>query len=191
MDIQNGDRKCTAVQMNFVARHGSRFPGATNMKQYTELHQKLVANMESDTYTFIRNWENPFREEDEWKLSDLGRDEMKYLGRNFATALFDLLKSNDTKVLCKVSNTSRAIESAEKFMKSVSSKVLNEGMSLELYVDERTVRPFNSCPKYTDEVRNNDSILNEMQTFEKGSEYRSILDAIGQRLDLGTKLTPG
>ena len=147
--------------------------------------------MESDTYTFIRNWENPFREEDEWKLSDLGRDEMKYLGRNFATALFDLLKSNDTKVLCKVSNTSRAIKSAEEFMKSVSSKVLNEGMALELYVDERTVRPFNTCPRYTDEVRNNDSVLIEMQTFEKGSEYQSILNAIGQRLDLGTKLTPG
>ena len=53
---------CKPVQVNLVARHGARFPGAEDIRKYSILQEKMnrYAGLYAPPYAWMGTWKNPY-----------------------------------------------------------------------------------------------------------------------------------
>ena len=109
---------CSAVHVNGLIRHGSRYPGLDDVEEISQVHEKLVAVMEPDVNPGLYNWVNQFPTNNNKALSHFGEDEQKALGHRIAKKLHTLFVDEDfTSFKFLVSSAIRTMQSASSFMK--------------------------------------------------------------------------
>ncbi|KAK3089876.1 hypothetical protein FSP39_007278 [Pinctada imbricata] len=181
-------KTCRAVQLQFIARHGSRFTDASNMRKYTSVHSKLIESGQNSEHPFLNTWTNDYNEDKAWELTALGMDEMRYLGAKYGKSLYDLFQMAGSRRFTS-SNTSRAIDSANEFKNGINEELGRQNTLTPVKTDERRIRFYNGCPRYTKDVRSNDALLSQMTKFEEGNEFKSVIENVKRRLQISTPLT--
>jgi hypothetical protein len=59
MAVNIKGKTCKAVQLNYIGRHGARFPGKEDFHYFDELRNRIVDNSVDTEYTpFLQNWQD-------------------------------------------------------------------------------------------------------------------------------------
>ena len=167
-------KTCTAVHLNYVGRHGSRLTGDDDILGYTKLWEEIKSHRDNtNNFTFIATWENRYPVENASRLTNLGRQELFYLGRNYGKGLKTLLENGieDSNILAtrKIRTQTSAVEFFAGLTDSVTGQ---QWRNRTPDVRNDLLRSYDGCEKYETEVDDNDAIRKEMYDFQKGSRYQ-------------------
>ena len=122
--FEHEDKTCQVVHLNAVLRHGARFPSLKWIKRMTVLHKKLTENGVDEQFPFLKTWTNPFPEESDKIIAELGQQEHEMLGERFAHR-FNLLFDEDMdSIRIVTSSKQRSYASSLAFYTGLSQTVL-------------------------------------------------------------------
>lgn len=185
------DETCAPIQINFVIRHGTRYPTADAMKRITSLaamakdHDSWLSwhGVKGDALTppfdQLSDWEAPWENRDAGNLVPGGISEMSKLAKRVATA-FPQLVNDDLKVKFESSKSQRAAESAAAFANALLASTISTPISTG---SDKIFRPQKSCPRYASQVtRAGDYSLWEVQTYKTGTQMLAAASRVGARI---------
>ncbi|XP_029652216.1 multiple inositol polyphosphate phosphatase 1-like [Octopus sinensis] len=202
--VQYEQRNCSAVYINSVLRHGSRYPGSDDiatMFNIERLLNKLNLSDESNHLAWeLRNWQSPFSEEDSGLLLELGAREHFDNGIDFARTFSDLIVQNGTLLPMEFMSSykQRCRESLKAFkrgMKSYLQKMSDESDSEYNYdesvfenmtqqsINNHLMRFFDTCTKYRRMMKNM-TFMSEYHEFYNSNHMNKVVDSVHKRFGL-------
>ena len=107
---------CRIIFVQYLARHGARFPTKTNGENYRKLIDRIKGTSLEGKYSFLREYEYNLGTEE---LTNMGRKELFNSGIQFYRRYASLIESNEAHVIApfvRSSDSQRVIESADKFL---------------------------------------------------------------------------
>lgn len=72
--------QCRPVQLNYVVRHGTRFPTIKDIRRIDSVHRKLLLHQRDADIAWLHNWTNPYDPEHAGWLAPIGVDELIDIG---------------------------------------------------------------------------------------------------------------
>ncbi|KAL3860395.1 hypothetical protein ACJMK2_010520 [Sinanodonta woodiana] len=178
-------RKCTAVHVNGIFRHGLRYPSAGDMQDMTSLQNKLAPNVRNAKYDFLKTWSNTYPTEKANFLHDMGKEELHIIGSRLGKRLFSLLDGNMDNIHFVSSSTQRTKASAQEFFSGLSLGVRDApSTAITPQINNNLTRYFDMCKLYTDSVDTNITALKEYSQFLTGELFRNVILANAARLGL-------
>lgn len=187
-------RSCNAVQMNVVSRHAARYTSVNDMRSFTALKQKLQGSFTNEKYNFINSWTNKYPETEAELLTDLGKEEMFYLGSVFGTELHSFLRgtisTNGSLNSLQFASTrkTRTQESADWFFRGLSSILIGRNITnLKADVRDDILRFYDDCKRYERDT----SDLDDLTKFENGEVFQTMIEEIKVRMGTNISLTIG
>lgn len=192
--FEHEDKTCQVVHLNAVLRHGARFPSLKWIKRMTVLHKKLTENGVDEQFPFLKTWTNPFPEESDKIIAELGQQEHEMLGERFAHR-FNLLFDEDMdSIRIVTSSKQRSYASSLAFYTGLSQTVLGEvDKTKEPIVNDIEMRFHDNCVHFKETVDKNKSATSEYSKFKYGPEVAAIAKKLTDVLHLPEKaaVTPG
>ncbi|CAC5426002.1 MINPP1 [Mytilus coruscus] len=190
--VQKDGNVCTAVQLNFISRHGARMPTLNDYASFDQLKKKIKDHSKNQIYSFLKYWKNyPPNTHDH--VDDLGRWESHYLGNLYGSGLYDLLHGNISPTTIRLTGTKilRTRTSASKFYKSLSERVSGKASTdIQPGVNNTILRYWDDCPNYDLTIKNNKTQLQQQYAFQNSSYFLNVTKSVTARLGLNTTLTP-
>ncbi|KAJ3265924.1 PHOsphatase [Chytriomyces hyalinus] len=148
------DAKCSVIQIQMVARHGTRNPTAGNLKTMTAFQSALTAkNVTNPKFSFLSNFTLPCSPAQAGLLSGQGRQDHVQLGQCVASRYAALI-SDPSRIDWQATNLSRALSSGQSFISGLLTgdagfmavrSMFNAVVPRPLDSD---LRPFDSCSTY-------------------------------------------
>nr|XP_022316254.1 multiple inositol polyphosphate phosphatase 1-like isoform X2 [Crassostrea virginica] len=186
--FEHEDKTCQVVHLNAVLRHGARFPSLKWIKRMTVLHKKLTENGVDEQFPFLKTWTNPFPEESDKIIAELGQQEHEMLGERFAHR-FNLLFDEDMdSIRIVTSSKQRSYASSLAFYTGLSQTVLGEvDKTKEPIVNDIEMRFHDNCVHFKETVDKNKSATSEYSKFKYGPEVAAIAKKLTDVLHLPEK----
>ena len=170
---------CELVSVDLVARHGSRFPTLRTTGRIKSLEAFVRSHNATLTMPWMRNWTSPFFVQDEGKLSPMGIQEHRNLGKHFSRMFPSILRHCNltkahytstfvtnllpTHTHIKYIYTHTHTNNPQKPRTGHSGTSFGEGAGCGSNVvpkapnvgeEDRLLRFFDACPKYVAKVKN-------------------------------------
>ncbi|KAJ3115102.1 PHOsphatase [Physocladia obscura] len=156
----NASSNCTVIQVQMVARHGTRNPTSGNLATMTTFQTQMAAkNITSAQYAFLSNFSLPSTFANAGILSGQGQHDHVNLAKRVA-ARFPRLVADSRRISWQATNVSRAIASGQAFISGLFGDNCGaaEAAVISLFnaVVPRTLdadlRAFDSCTTYLNEA---------------------------------------
>ncbi|XP_054282249.1 multiple inositol polyphosphate phosphatase 1-like [Macrosteles quadrilineatus] len=191
---------CQPIQLWLVARHGTRWPSADDIPEFSQLNDiknHIISNYNNNKGSLcmkdienLKEWSFNMSPDQGDMLTKQGRQDLYLLGkriRSYFPELLNIPYSAD-KFVFRHTNTSRTKESAEYFYRGVF------GMSFEDQVptlpapieDDRLIYPYNNCPTWDAQ---SSSAKEEKAKFDKSEWMNNVIYSVSQRLGFDYNLT--
>ena len=189
---------CTAIQVNGILRHGSRYPSRRDMKSLRLLTRKLTSwlpVLDAHWSARMATWNFPstLPEHREKHLHNRGEEEQYNLGRRIATSLPKLFSINPISKDYEFVSTDeeRTLRSASAFGLGLfegrgtlgSTRV--EPIAVRSRDVNRILRFFDDCPLYIQSVSKNRSALVEETFYWEGSLMKKVAKRLSVQLTGG------
>ncbi|XP_026740044.1 multiple inositol polyphosphate phosphatase 1-like [Trichoplusia ni] len=189
---------CEAVSIWGLLRHGKRNPGILFVKQMKDAvairdyvassYEKGNSSLCAQDVENLRNWMDDKKTLDKpFQLTDEGYQEALGIGQRFKQAfpkLLSNLEPND--YVFRHAHGMWILDSAKGFVEGLSKKQLK----IEPHrTDFDILSPYDACPRYLDEVKNNPETYAESVKFMSSSDYLAAKDRIQRRLGIDYPLT--
>ncbi|XP_062586200.1 multiple inositol polyphosphate phosphatase 1-like [Saccostrea cucullata] len=179
-----GDKACQVIHLNAVLRHGARYPSLKWIKRMSTLHKKLLENGVDERFPFLRTWTNPFPEESDKIIAELGQQEQELLGERFARR-FNLLFDEDMDSVRVVSSSKqRSHASSLAFYSGLSQTVLGEENTIKPEINDIAMRFHDNCVHFSETVDKNKTATSEYSKFKYGPEVADIAKKLSVVLGL-------
>lgn len=181
-----GDLMCSAVHTSIVARHGTRFPGQDDVQKISEIHGKLDQEA-LKAVPDLHTWKNPFPDNDQKSLAELGESELESLGKRTAQRLFSLFAEEDIDSFRYIiSSKERARDSSKSFydgfIKVLQEEVDEDDDDYEPEVMDKLLRFHTICDKYVKSVGENKTAMKEYYDLESGGPVTEIIKKVSKKL---------
>lgn len=181
--FNHNSKTCSLKGINILFRHGSRYPTLKWIKRISGLLSALKEQNDIVTkHPFLKQYNNPFRENQEGLLSTLGENEMVELGQRFGKRLKSTLENRINKVQYFVSRKARTQSSYDNFYKGLNNTFPTPGEAPSATVDNKKIRFYDFCSKYIDEVEDEDDAFKERDDFEDGREINTVVQKVRNKL---------
>ena len=194
MAVNIKGKTCKAVQLNYIGRHGARFPGKEDFHYFDELRNRIVDNSVDTEYTpFLQNWQD-YPPKKSGHVEDIGRIEMDNLGDMYGNALHDLFKGRISNMTIKLSGSrkKRTRTSASEFYKGLTKVITGLALSdVTPIIRDDTMKFYENCPNYDVSVFKNENVQYELNTFINSSYFQGVIKNVTNRLGMNTTLTVG
>jgi len=191
---------CRPVQLWLVSRHGTRWPSAEDIPEFSELsgiRDHVISNYNANKGTLcsqdienLRAWSFSMSPDQGDMLTVQGREDLFLLGRRLRSYFPDLLNTSysSDKLLFRHTNTSRTKESAEYFARGMLGLNYDDpSPSLPPPIaDDRLIYPYNNCPAW-DTLGS--EAKKEQAKFGKSSYINYVQYRVSQRLGFDYNLT--
>ena len=185
MQTEFGGKRCVAVRVETMLRHGARQPGYKDIRKMTELHQKLKLTVTNKKYKFLNDWENHFPEHEEKNLVDAGEEEQFGIGVRFGKRLNKLFSDEMSGIKFISSSKDRAKESAYAFYEGLTESVLHEAHdNLVPEIRDDLLRFHTHCGQFIETVENNRTYLREYVKFKTAPLMNQVSENIAERLGM-------
>lgn len=189
-----GEKTCQVIHLNAVLRHGARYPSLKWIKRMSALHEKLILNGVDERFSFLKSWKNPFPEESDKIIAELGQYEQELLGERFARR-FNLLFDEDMDTLrVMTSSKQRSYASSLAFFSGLSQTVLGEAdKEMEPIINDIAMRFHDNCVHFSETVDDNKTATSEYSKFKYGPEVAVCTKKLSKVLGLPNEedVTPG
>ena len=185
MRTEFGGKKCVAVRVETMLRHGARQPGYKDIRKMTELHQKLKLTVTNKKFQFLNDWENHFPEHEEKNLVDAGEEEQFGIGLRFGKRLNKLFSNDMSSIKFISSSKDRAKESAHAFYEGLTEAVLHEAQdNLLPEIRDDLLRFHTHCGRFIETVENNRTYLREYVKFKVAPLMNQVSESLAERLGM-------
>ena len=139
-----------------------------------------------------------FDNESDFKLSDLGAEEMETIGKRYQERFPEIFSFNSVlnqqesaKELIRIISSSkeRSIQSAIHFIEGIYDfndsgyyfKDIVKYLTENIEINDRLMRMYSECNNYLNMVKNNESASSELSKFKYGKEVTNLLFNFKQR----------
>ena len=192
--IVNNGATCNAVNLNYVGRHGARYPATDDFVAFDQLKAKILAHASNiQAYPFLQTWQN-FPAKAHGHIEDLGRWELHYLGKLYGSGLYDMFhdKVSPSTIRLIGSSKKRTRTSASEFYYSLSKSTTGTGRTdIKPIKNDTLMRNYEHCPYYEYSVWNNETNNQQQLQFQNSSLFRSVIKNVSDRLGMNASLTKG
>ena len=184
MTIDFGGKTCTAIFVDGIIRHGSRYPKAADMEDMTKLQEKIITHKAAnDTYNFIATWVNDYPQDREYELVETGRQELADIGGRYAQRFHSLFKNHINRIKFVTSSRSRTIESARKFYEMLTFQLTGEiQKNLSSSINDTLIRFYDDCDYIDKAVDGNVTLFKEFHDFMDSTTFKEMVSGLETRL---------
>eukprot|EP00128_Syssomonas_multiformis_P013404 Colp12_sorted_trinity150504_noHs@9509 len=187
---------CTPVQINLLARHGTRYPSKSDIRKLEKFYVNLRANVEhikNETFAWVKSWGIPFEHHDDKRLHPVGETEQYEIGKRFAKAFPELFDKpySPTEYHFVSTQTSRSTQSAAAFGfglfegRGSLGRLRYQPVAVvsESIYNDKTLRFFDNCPNYATHVKDRqDEVLAERKKLGKSAPMADLVVRVAHRL---------
>ena len=185
MVINHDGKTCTAIYVDGFIRHGARYPGEDDMEAMTKLQERINASKPAGSYDFISTWENTYPPEEEDKLVETGRQEMRDIAGRFAKRFSQLFSNNVDKIKLTTSRKDRAIESAERFYEGLTETLTGQRKTdVSSTVNDTLARYYEDCDYFENAIEDNVEFFKEFHQFTHTRAFMAMKSSLESRLGL-------
>ena len=178
---------CQAAHASALIRHGTRFPGQSDVHEISEIHKAIKHHLDDDKFKKLKIWTNHFPNNNEKSLMDLGEDEQFHLGRRMAHRLKSLFvdENIDDDFRFSVSSKQRSQDSAHAFYEGFTEILMGEASDeIDPELSDETLRFHERCHKFLITVDRNETALHEYKKFKQSKLLQNILSKIVTKYEL-------
>ena len=192
METNFNGKKCKAVEIVYVGRHGARFPEGGEFDRFEKLREKILNNSVNldPNFDFVRTWKDwPNSLEGITEYS--GRSELIKLGNMYGNALFDLFKGKISPETVKISGShyARVLESAADFYIGLTETVTGKPKyDITPVANDHVNQFFANCANYMYGVQKNQTHMQEKYKFQNSSYALRVIDEVSARLGMNISL---
>ena len=185
---------CQIKGLNIVFRHGTRFPTLKWIQRMTNLHIRLKNNVAViSKHPFIKQWSNPYPDDEAALLSSLGKEEMLKLGERFSNRFKMALEGQLEHINFAVTHKSRTQTSYRYFYHGLNHTFPSDTQRPVPKVDNGRLRFYDSCSLFSKGVKDNDKTHTVSHDFLNGQEMTNVTEKVREKLGfsnltLGKKL---
>ncbi|XP_043568317.1 multiple inositol polyphosphate phosphatase 1b isoform X2 [Chiloscyllium plagiosum] len=181
---------CTALQLNALVRHGTRYPTRKNVPRMREVHQliKEQGDPGNSLVQALADWHMWYNERMDGNLHPLGTAEMVRLAKRLAAqfpTLFTARCYRESRLKFVTSSKHRCVNSTRSFIQGVESHLsLRDQAGGQWEVNDRLLRFFDHCQKFINRVENNNTALHQVELFKRGPEMERVMRNMGKKLGI-------
>ena len=192
---------CTAVHVNMLLRHGSRYPSSSHSRKIEEVVRAI--NRFSSTFRYKKlklPWEMPldFQQAGHKELARTGEKEMYDIAKRFVAKFPDVLghRYSNANYSFVSTDTLRTSQSAVAFAQGlfegkghIGTKEAFQPVAVKFsgpQDGDRILRFYDVCPRYKKLVK--ESLAKQYNRFLKGPEMSAVARNIERRLNLTGKM---
>lgn len=183
-----GSTLCKAVHVNMVVRHGARNPTLKNMKKIKALHEKIMKSKDPTKFPELSNWKYKYDFEQGGELVSKGITEQNDLGARIGARFSHLFGTNGKYVKFVSSRKSRAKDSAKHFHGGLSD-ILKTIPSLNTEINNETMRFYDGCYNYENQVEDNVTHFRQFHDFSKTPQFINIAKSLKNKLGVTFSLS--
>lgn len=186
---------CSAIHINLLSRHGSRYPTNGDVEDLDKLESKIKKYKKyiNSSYAYIKSWTNPYPVSEEGFLSLTGQQELFGLAQRFNASYYPLLAQPYAPDVYQMQSTQipRAGVSASSFAQGFLQGqgglgnshfqppyIYSNSLSLDY------LRFFDNCAVYTEAMDNGTINKNEADSY-KAEQYPPIAARVQEALGVG------
>ncbi|KAL1923397.1 uncharacterized protein VTP21DRAFT_8377 [Calcarisporiella thermophila] len=170
-------KKCKLEQVQVISRHGTRYPGKKDIKEFDALPSHFNKSELTGKYGWIQIWKNPFPIEKEDILDKQGERDLYLLGKRLAKHYDHFLSTfryDETTVEFRSSSESRSGQSGSAFAIGLfeGRGTLTRSHIQPVYIptlpkgQDTQLAPKYACQKWQNEVKNDKKGAREQAKFE-------------------------
>ena len=121
------------------------------------------------------------------QLSNVGKTEQYTLGKRFLARFQSLLAPKPDRMKFYATSQKRTQDSVKYFREGVTGQTMSGDTSRipDPVVDDKMLRFFDTCKKYSDSVVNNRTSRQEYYNFKAGPEMTGVVQRVSARLGNG------
>ncbi|TMW59183.1 hypothetical protein Poli38472_007328 [Pythium oligandrum] len=178
--------KYSLVQIQSVVRHGTRYPTKSNIKEIDAFLKMLQTNYSSVIPSWMRTYQLPYNVSIEGILSSTGSTELKNYGQRMRLSVgksIPVSYSSDKFVL-QHTYKSRTKDSATSFASVFFQNAANVTYIEHPEGNDRLLRFFDECPRYTRDVADNENATSELTQYKSSSAMLKTVDILRSKLNL-------
>lgn len=171
---------CSPVQTNFMARHGARYPGKSDIEAFSTLQNTMhqYSSYYTPEYQWMATWENPYSVQEANILTYSGQVEHYNLASRMISRYPDLMTQKYEYYVYEFQSTtkSRTGVSGMSFgynmfqsaghIPPVHGEFRPFFMYSESNNEDLTLRFFDNCPEYSTSVENNQSAIIQADLYQ-------------------------
>ncbi|KAJ3100142.1 PHOsphatase [Phlyctochytrium planicorne] len=187
--------ECKVIQVQMVARHGTRNPTGGDVKKFKELQKSLKAALPSSNpkFPFLTTFQVPADDTTAGLLTTQGVKDHQFLAK-FIQKTYPFLVKDTSSITWQATNVSRALASGESFIKELLKDKKDRTAAIS-FLQSATVpqaidadlRPFDACQNYINASETAKADPPE-KAFSK-SQFPAIATRLSQALETTTPLT--
>ena len=187
MTINHLGKTCRAIYVDALLRHGTRFPDGYYIDGMNKLLAKLRKPSVIQRHSFIKTYVNPYSASMDGQLSNVGKTEEYTLGKRFLARFHSLLAPKADFIKYYATSVKRTQDSAKYFWEGVTGQIMSGDTSRipDPVVDDKMLRFWDTCKKYSDSVVNNRTSRQEYYKFKAGPEITGVVQRVSVRLTNG------
>ena len=187
MTINHLGKTCRAIYVDALLRHGIRFPIGYYIDGMNKLLVKLRIPSVIQRHSFINTYVNPFSASMDGQLSNVGKTEQYTLGKRFLARFQSLLAPKPDRIKYYATSQKRTQDSVKYFREGLTGQTMSGDTSRipDPVVDDKMLRFFDTCKKYSDSVVNNRTSRQEYYNFTAGPEMTRVVQRVSARLANG------
>jgi multiple inositol-polyphosphate phosphatase/2,3-bisphosphoglycerate 3-phosphatase len=180
--------QCSPVQLNFVVRHGTRFPTHKDITRMRRTHAKLrdlLAGSGSSPgedippqLEWLQTWESPYPMEDEGTLARAGVEELMGIGERLRSRFFPSEAApgfSEDAFTLEHTWKLRTRQSAEAFAYGFFGGVQPVHLQSAPMGSDHVLRFYDNCPAFERGVDKNKSATIEHAQYRSSAQMRSSL----------------
>lgn len=178
--------QCRPVQLNYVVRHGTRFPTMKDMRRIARTHERLAANESSPLLmtntspsrpSWVATWTNPFPVEREAWLAEAGVMEMISIGMRLRKRFGQdmQLQFHDAKFVFEHTWKPRTQQSAMAFAYGFFKGVQPVFYQSSPIGEDKELRFYDNCPAFEQQIDRNKTATIEFSKYRDSNRMRRNL----------------
>lgn len=184
---------CKAIQLNYISRHGARYPTTGDFKYFDKLKNKILHHSgKLSQFQFVKDWQN-YPPKAHGHVEDLGRWELHYLGHLYGLGLYDLFNNHISPQTIKLTGThiQRTRTSSSEFYKGLTEVITGKRLSDIKPITNDAILRYFECPNYELAILNNKTHMHQHFAFENSSSFQQVVRDVSERLGMNTTMTVG
>ncbi|KAL7873849.1 hypothetical protein AOLI_G00129200 [Acnodon oligacanthus] len=180
---------CIPVHFTIIARHGTRFPTAENIKKIGAFDElvKTEANGDLSYLPELKAWKMWYKEDMAGRLTETGREDHIHLAQRMVETFPTLLTKENLqggRVKFITSSVPRCINSTLSFQLGLKEWFHLEGEEFPYTVNDTLMRFFASCERFVETVLNNPEAVIQATLFKNGPEMEEVQRKVADLLQI-------
>ncbi|KAI4879445.1 hypothetical protein NFI96_013686 [Prochilodus magdalenae] len=180
---------CVPIHFTIIARHGTRFPTAENIKKISAFDELVKTEAKGDLRYLpeLKAWKMWYKEEMAGLLTATGRADHRHLAQRMVETFPSLLTKKNLlggRVKFITSSESRCVSSTLAFQEGLKEQFHIEGQEFPYTVNDTLMRFSATCARLVETVLDNPEASIEATRFKNGSEMKRLREKLADLLQI-------